>query len=294
MRSIDMACAGPGAQLMSITVSFKLSLWARALLALSLAGFASRVSHASENHDKHDNLIICSAPLPPYAYLKGGEATGIDVDIAKTLFDAMQVPIKINIAPFARCMLEIGTGQADVVFAISPTPEREAIAYFPKTSVWRISYVFFTNESTKQRIDIRTLEDAKKSKLQIGIVRGASYQKDFWRVFPNREDGVNEGYDHALIAAPDTAENFHQLALNHIQLFPQDLVAGLWTTKMMGMPANYYDTVLFTKEYANAFSKASTFSNAHYANIEALMKDYDTRLAAFKKTAQYRALFEPQ
>ncbi len=279
---------------MGIKASFKLSRRTLAFLALFWSAFASNVCLALDYHDKHDNLAICSAPLPPYAYLKGGEAVGIDVEIAKTLFGAMQVPIKVEIAPFARCMLEIGTGQADVVFAISQTPEREAIAYFPKTSVWRISYVFFTNENTRQRVDVRGLEDAKKSKLQIGIVRGAAYHKEFWRVFPNRDDNVNEGYDHALIAAPDTAENFHQLSLNHIQLFPQDLIAGLWTAKLMGIPAFYYDTVLFSKEYANAFSKASTFSNARYANIEALMKDYDTRLAAFKKTAQYRALFEQQ
>lgn len=239
----------------------------------------------------HETLKICSAPLPPYAYLKDGTPTGIEVDIAQSLFGAMGVPFAIDIAPFARCQLQLGTGQVDMVFAISRTPAREAIAYFPKTAAWHISYVFFTNEATKKRFDIRGLEDAKKSRLQIGIVRGAAYHDEFWRMFPNQTGSANEGYDPSLIAAPDTAENFHQLALNHVQLFPQDLLAGLWTAKLTGLPAIYYDTVLFSKDYPSAFSRASTFADAKYANIEALMKDYDKRLEAFRKTAHYQNLF---
>ena len=265
-----------------------MKIWAQSLARawfFALAGFAARDVLA------HESLNICSAPLPPYSYLKNGIAAGIDVDIAHAIFDPMGVPFKVDIAPFARCQLELQTGQADVVFNFSKTAEREAMAHFPKTAVWRISYVFFTNPATKAHYDIHGLLDAKKSGLTIGVVRGASYHADFWKVFPKRDTLLNGGYDPALIAGPDTQENFHQLALNHIQLFPQDLAAGQWSAKEAGQTPVWYDSVLFSKEYPNAFSKASTFSSARYANIEALMKDYDTRLDAFKKTPQYRALF---
>ncbi len=251
----------------------------------ALAGFAARDGLA------HESLNICGAPLPPYDYLKDGVATGIDVAVAHAIFDSMGVPFKVDIAPFARCLYELQTGQADVVFNFSETPEREAIAYFPKTAVWRISYVFFTNAQTKAHYNIRGLIDAKKSGLAIGVVRGASYHEEFWKVFPKRDTAVNEGYDPALIAAPSTPESFHQLALNHIQLFPQDLAVGLWSAKEAGQTPVWFDTVLFSKEYPNGFSKASTFSTARYPNILDLVKEYDSRLEAFKKTPQYRALF---
>lgn|GEM_PF-1678894 len=265
----------------------RVSSAARALLII-LSCIAAQVAHA---HGSHETLNICSAPLPPYVYLKQGQPAGIEVDVAHAVFDPMGVPLKIDIAPFARCQLEIETGQADLVFTYSPTPAREAIAYFPKTAVWHISYVFFTNAATKAQYDIRGLEDARKSGLTIGVVRSASYHDEFWKVFPRRDTEVNDGYDPALIAAADTQENFHQLALNHIQLFPQDLSAGQWAAKAAGQTPVWYDTVLFSKEYPSAFSKASTFSNARYADIVALMKEYDLRLEAFKKTAQYRTLF---
>ena len=239
----------------------------------------------------HDVLHICGAPLAPYVYLKQDIPAGVEVEVAHAVFDAMGVPFKIDIAPFARCQLEIETGQADAIFTYSRTPAREVAAYFPRTSVWRISYVFFTNAATKARYDIHDLEEAKKSGLAIGVVRGASYHDEFWKVFPMRDTQVNGGYDPALIAAADTQENFHQLALNHIQLFPQDLSAGVWAAKAAGQTPVWYDTVLFSKDYSTGFSKASTYSSTRYADIVALMKDYDAHLEAFKKTPQYHALF---
>jgi len=139
---------------------------------------------------------------------------------------------------------------------------------------------------------VRGLDDAKRNRLQIGIVRGATYYGDFWKVFPNQDQANNDDYNRALNAAADSRENFHQLALNHIQLFPQDLLAGVWTAKQMGQTAIYYDTVLFGKDYYSAFSRASTFSNVKYRNIEALMHDYDAHLAALKKTPRYRDMFQ--
>ncbi|HEX8955450.1 MAG TPA: transporter substrate-binding domain-containing protein [Burkholderiaceae bacterium] len=260
-------------------------------MLIVLSCIAARTAIAHEAHDTHTALNICAAPLPPYVYLKQGVPAGIELDVAHAVFDPMGVQFKVDVVPFARCQLEIQTGQADAALTYSPTPAREAIAYFPKTAVWRISYLFFTNAATKARYDIRGLDDAKRSGLSIGVVRGASYHDEFWKVFPRRETPINDGYDPALIAAADTQENFHQLALNHIQLFPQDMSAGLWAARAAGQTPVWYDTVLFSKEYSTAFSKASTFSSAHYPDIAALMKDYDARLEAFKKTPQYRALF---
>ena len=262
------------------------------LRRITLAGALLLQLTAVPNCLAHDTLKVCGAPLPPYTYLKDGAATGIEVEIAQSVFSAMDVRFKVDIAPFARCQLLLATGQADMVFAVSPTPTREAFALFPKNAVWHISYVFFTNADTKKRLDIRGLEDAKRNHLQIGIVRGAAYYESFWKIFPNQEGAENEGNNPALIAAASSQENFHQLALNHVQLFPQDLLAGIWTAKQMGQTALYYDTVLFGKDYPSAFSRASTFSNARYRNIETLAADYDVHLEAFKKTPRYRKLFQ--
>jgi len=262
------------------------------LRSATFAGVLLMQLPAASNCLAHDTLNVCGASLPPYTYLKDGVPAGIEVEIAQSVFGSMAVPFKVDIAPFARCQLQLETGQADMVFAMSPTPAREAFALFPKTAVWHISYVFFTNADTRRRLDVHGLEDAKKNRLQIGIVRGATYHDDFWKVFPNQVQSNNEGYNPTLIAAPDSRENFHQLALNHIQLFPQDLLAGLWIAQQMGQPAIYYDTVLFGKDYYSAFSRASTFSNARYRNVEALMNDYDTHLEALKKTPRYRDMFQ--
>jgi len=50
--------------------------------------------------------------------------------------------------------------------------------------------------------------------------------------------------------------------------------------------------VLFSKPYPNVFSKASTFKSKKYPNIKALMNAYDKELAKFKKTKEFKAIFD--
>jgi polar amino acid transport system substrate-binding protein len=243
-------------------------------------------SHASEV------LTICGAPFPPYSYLDHGVPAGIDVEVAKNVFGQLKVPVTFQIEPFARCQEALKVGAADVAMAVSNKLDRHTYAFFPRTPVWKTSFVFFTNAETKRKYDIRGLDDAKRSKLKIGIVRGAIYDESFWAVFPNQNPNVNEGYHEALVPAPDTAANFRQLEFNHVQLYPQDRIAGLWEMeKAEHSIANYYDTVLFSKDYFHAFAKASRYSSASYPDILALLHPYDARLAEFKKSDKYRALF---
>lgn len=252
---------------------------------LTLAMFAS-VSQAN------GSLTICGAPIPPYSYLENAVPAGIDVDVAKEIFGQLKVPFVVNIEPFARCQLALKNGDADIGFAVSSVLDRRDYAYFPKNDVWQISYVFFTNKTTKRHYTIHGLEDAKRNNLRIGVVRGAAYSADFWTIFPGQDKAVNEGYNSALTPAADSVSNLRRLDLNSIQLFPQDRIAGLWASKLTGgTPPDYYDDVLFTKNYPNAFSKASKFSSAAYPDIVALMTAYDEKLAEFKKTERYRALF---
>jgi polar amino acid transport system substrate-binding protein len=250
---------------------------------LCLASLISRASGV---------LNICGAPLPPYAYLDNGRPAGVDVAVAQAVFGRIGVPISIEIEPFARCQEALKIGAADVAFAVSNTASRQAYAYFPKLPVWEIRYVFFTNPATKAAHQVTGLADAKRLNLNIGIVRGASYFDEFWANFPNQSADRNEGYNDALVPAADTTANLHQLAMGHIQLFAQDRIAGLWTAKLAGLPRPpFYDTQLNRKDYPNAFSRASAFSNSRYADIMAVMSAYESELARYKQSPEYAALF---
>jgi polar amino acid transport system substrate-binding protein len=237
-------------------------------------------------------LTICGAPLPPYAFLDNGHPAGVDVTVAQAVFGRIGVPISIEIEPFARCQEALKIGAADVAFAVSNTANRQAYALFPKQPVWQIGYVFFTNPATKAAYEVNSLADAKRFNLGVGIVRGASYFDDFWATYPGQSSERNEGYNDTLVPAADTAANLRQLALGHVQLFAQDRIAGLWSARFAGLPRPpFYDTLLNRKDYPNAFSKASHFSNSRYADITAVMSAYELELARYKKSPEYHALF---
>lgn len=257
----------------------------RTLLATLMIAAAAGTACAA------DVLRICGAPIPPYSYLENDAPAGIDVDVAKAVFGALGIVSSIEIEPFARCQHDLQTGAADVGFAVSDMLDRRTYLYFPTNWVWKISYVFFTNVETSRRLTIHGLDDAKAHDLRVGIVRGASYFPEFWTVYPGQSASINEGYNAALVPAADSAANFHDLAANHVQLFPQDRLAGLWAARQAGYGTpDYFPTVLSIKNYPNAFSRASKFQSERYPDIEALMQAYDVQLGKFKATARYREL----
>jgi polar amino acid transport system substrate-binding protein len=203
-------------------------------------------------------LSVCAAPFPPYSYLRNGKPAGIDIEVAKTLFGQLNVPFSVKIEPFARCQEALKSGAADVGLAVSNKQDRKAYLYFPKNAVWKTNFVFFTNQKTKRKYDIRSIEDAKRNHLKIGIVRGAIYHESFWDAFPGQDPAINEGYNPALVPAPDTATNFRQLQLNHIQLYPQDRIAGLWEARAEHTVPCYYETVLFSNTTCMPFQSLPT------------------------------------
>ncbi|MES2262963.1 MAG: transporter substrate-binding domain-containing protein [Pseudomonadota bacterium] len=230
--------------------------------------------------------------MPPYAYLENGVPAGIDIAVARHVFGQLGVPVTFELEPFARCQSALKQGTADVGLAISNTLDRQSFVHFPKSYVWLASFVFFTNKATLPGHTIAGLDDARKSGLRIGIIRGTSYHDRFWQTFPAQDKAVNDGYNAALDPAADTATNLRKLQGNRIQLYPQDRSVGLWEAKRAGLgEVPYYDTVLFTKGYYNAFSRASHFSSSRYPDITALLAAYDAKLEEFKRSAQYQAIF---
>jgi hypothetical protein len=88
--------------------------------------------------------------------------------------------------------------------------------------------------------------------------------------------------------------NMRKLALNRVQMVPLPIMVGVYTKKALHLEnVTYFDWPLFSKPYPNTFSQHSTFHDARYANIQALMQAYDVELAKLKSDNRaYQKLFE--
>lgn len=228
-------------------------------------------------------LVIVAENYIPTSFVQNGEPAGLDVDVAKAVFGHLGVPCEFRIVPWARAWDMLKSGEADVGMHVSQNDERAAYVHWPANWVWMADFVFMTNRKTLSAYSLHSYDDVKRSGLSIGIINENSYYPGFWSAFPAPP---GQHYNKQLEPAVDAAANLRKLAANHIQLFPIPLLVGEHMAKEMHLDdVTHYDWVIFSKPYPNAFSDRSTYSDAKYSNIGALMRAYDAELGRMKADA---------
>lgn len=238
-------------------------------------------------------LQIVAEEYAPATFEENGVPVGIDVDVAKEVFAKLGVEIEIRLVPWERAYAMLRSGEADVGLHVSYAQERTRFMMWPKTAVWQADFVFFTNEATKASYDFKSYDAVKRSNVRIGITNGNSYYPSFWEAFPS-PDRANQHYYPQLEVGNDPMMNLRKLALNRVQLVPLPKMVGVYTKASMHLEnLTYYDWLLFSKPYPNTFSQHSTYHDARYANIQALMQAYDVELARLKSDSRaYQKFFE--
>ncbi|HSY26267.1 MAG TPA: transporter substrate-binding domain-containing protein, partial [Burkholderiaceae bacterium] len=186
-------------------------------------------------------LVIVAEAYAPATFVEDGHQSGIDIDVAKTVFDRLGISYEIKLLPWARAWEMLKTGSADVGLHVSYTDDRARYVHWPKNSVWKAEFVFFTNQATKTSYDFKSYEDVKRAKVRIGIINENAYYPNFWEAFPS-PDRENQNYYPQLDAANDAATNLKKLEKNHIQLFPIAKILGIYMARDMHLEnITYYD-----------------------------------------------------
>lgn len=67
---------------------------------------------------------------PPYIYEESGSLKGVAVEIIQEVFSRMNQPINISVLPWARAIKQIQSNQADGIFTIYKTEDREKFVDF--------------------------------------------------------------------------------------------------------------------------------------------------------------------
>ena len=128
-------------------------------------------------------LDVVTLQYPPYEYLEGGEVKGVTVEIVKEVFRRMKRPINISLYPWDKSLNMINKGEADAIFTIFKSPERERfLDYSQEVLMPQVVSLFVAKDSN---IGF----DGDLSKLgnyTFGIVRKVSYGSVFDNAVKNR------------------------------------------------------------------------------------------------------------
>jgi polar amino acid transport system substrate-binding protein len=99
--------------------------------------------------------LVHSAPVQivthqyyPYQYEENGELKGFVLAIVEEAFERMGQPVSIKLYPFARAHKMVRNGDADGIFTVAKTAERETFADFsPDVLIWQTMALFVKADS---------------------------------------------------------------------------------------------------------------------------------------------------
>ncbi len=118
-------------------------------------------------------LRVVGFPYPPFMLIdERSKPAGPMVELIAEAFRRMGQPVRIELLPLPRALLQVDTGEAAALFTVKKTPEREAKYLFSSEPVLFQHYVIFVaSESTLAfRGDLNELAMSS-----IGVVGGTSY-----------------------------------------------------------------------------------------------------------------------
>lgn len=140
-----------------------------------------------------ERLTIVTPGISPISYEKDGKVTGIGTELVTEAFARLGQPIEIQIFPGARALNMLQEGEADALFALAKTPEREAFAVYPTEPIIDQPVSLFVRQDSTIVFngDLKTL-----SPYRIGIIQGGRFSPEFEaamknNLFPKLEQ-VNE------------------------------------------------------------------------------------------------------
>lgn len=169
-------------------------------------------------------LKVVSLQLPPMHYEEEGIIKGIAVDIVNEVFARMEQPITLRLYPFARSLNMIEDADADAIFAIVKTPEREQFLNYPDEVLINQTAILFARKDAQIHFDgdLRTL-----SGYRFGILRAATYGKQW-------EEATSTGIISKIDKVNSYPQNILKLASNRVDIVIGPRLSMLYAMKKLG------------------------------------------------------------
>ncbi len=122
-----------------------------------------------------ESLTFVMESYEPYEYTEAGAFKGIDVDAIRLVCERAGCEPNFVDVPWNRAMSMVKNGEADAIFSLFRTEEREAFLVFPDEHLSLEKNVIVTAKGSG--VTVNSLEDLKGK--TVGVVDGYAYGDDF-------------------------------------------------------------------------------------------------------------------
>jgi polar amino acid transport system substrate-binding protein len=117
---------------------------------------------------------LVADPYPPYQFEENGRIRGVDNDIIKESFSVHDIEIETGLYGWDRCMEMMEAGNADGIFQITSTPERERQFLFSH-QLRTACTLFFRRKRFPIELDSAVDLGSQLHNVKVGVLSGYSY-----------------------------------------------------------------------------------------------------------------------
>ena len=236
-----------------------------ALLLLAAIAVSATVVFTTEPPAR----LVCDA-WPPYQFESRGRLTGFSTETVQAVYRRMGTPIRsLEIFPWKRAMDIVESGNAEGLFSVSRTRDREIFARFPEEPLFEAPWIIWTRRDTP----IRTMDDLKGK--SVGVVIGYSYTPEFWEFI--------QTYCKVEKVTTDDI-NLHKLANHRLDAVAAEYGNALYIVRQLGLKGltPHRDMVIKNDGLFIMFNRKGVG--------EAFVRRFSEALREFKATPEFEAL----
>jgi len=122
-----------------------------------------------------NKIVFVTEEYPPYEYMSGEKLIGLDIEILEEVKKLTNLDFEIKFYPWARATQMVKDGQADAIFCLIKSVEREEFLYFPKIPLSLETNRLFSNKFFEG--DVKKIDQIKGK--TVGVMADYSYGKEF-------------------------------------------------------------------------------------------------------------------
>jgi len=116
----------------------------------------------------------CRPPILPYQYEEGGTIRGVDYEVIASTFQAVGYDVQVRLLPWEECLRQLDDENADGIFQITCTPEREERYVFSNLLRTAETVFFALSDQAIQLSETVDLREQLES-FTLGVLTGYSY-----------------------------------------------------------------------------------------------------------------------
>ncbi|AUH53593.1 amino acid ABC transporter substrate-binding protein [Chromobacterium sp. ATCC 53434] len=162
-------------------------------------------------------LLLVTLQYPPYQYQNGDEVDGVAVGIVREAFRRMGRPVHVAVYPWGRSLTMAETGQADAIFTLYKTPEREVRLDYSRQVLISQAVSLFVLKDAAIGFDGRLNQLAG---YRFGVVRAVSYGAVF-------DEAVKRGDVRIAETAASGEQNMDKLLARRFDILVSNRL-GAW------------------------------------------------------------------